>query len=154
MSAVASASISHHAFFAGLPQAFAERLASLATPRELRIGELLFRHGDRADAFFLIEHGLVSIELYAPGRDPVVVEQVGEGDVAGWSWLVPPYLWTFDARAVEHARLIEIDAAALRRRFESEPELGYEVVRRFIPVMARRMASARERLVECAIDRP
>jgi CRP/FNR family transcriptional regulator, cyclic AMP receptor protein len=34
----------------------------------------------------------------------------------------------------------------------SDPVLGYEVMRRFIPVMARRLSSARERLVECVTE--
>jgi hypothetical protein len=48
--------------------------------------------------------------------------------------------------------LIEVDAAALRERFSTDPILGYEVIRRFVPVIARRLSSARERLVECVTE--
>lgn len=39
--------------------------------------------------------------------------------LVGWSWLIPPRRWQFDARAVEPTTLIEIDADALRARFET-----------------------------------
>jgi CRP-like cAMP-binding protein len=139
-------------FFAGVSEGVAATIGELTSERKAGIDELLFRQGDPAERFFLVKSGLVAVELYAPGRDPIVVEQVYDGDVVGWSWLVPPYRWSFDARAVEPSSLIEIDAAALRERFGVDPILGFEVMRRFIPVMARRLSSARERLVECVTE--
>ncbi len=139
-------------FFAGVPRHVAGVISALATERKMRIGELLFRQGELADRFALVRNGRVAVELYAPGRDPIVVEHVYDGDVVGWSWLVPPFRWSFDARAVEPSSLIEIDAAALRERFSTDPILGYEVIRRFMPVIARQIASARERLIECVTE--
>jgi CRP/FNR family cyclic AMP-dependent transcriptional regulator len=139
-------------FFASVPDNVAATIGELTSERKAGIDELLFRQGDRADHFYLVKSGLIAVELYAPGRDPIVVEQVYDGDVVGWSWLVAPYRWSFDARAVEPSSLIDIDALALRERFPADPILGYEVMRRFIPVMARRLSSARERLVECVTE--
>ena len=34
-------------------------------------GEYLFREGGPADAFFLIRHGRVALEIVAPGRGPM-----------------------------------------------------------------------------------
>jgi len=135
-------------FFAGIPDRVAATIGEFTSERKAGLGELLFRQGDPANRFFLVKSGLVAVELYAPGRDPIVVEQVYEGDVVGWSWLVAPYRWSFDARVVEPSSLIGIDGHALRERFAADPALGYEVMKRFVPVMARRLASARERLVE------
>jgi CRP/FNR family transcriptional regulator, cyclic AMP receptor protein len=139
-------------FFAGVPERVAAAIGELTTERKADIDELLFRQGESADRFLVVKSGRVAIELYAPGRDPIVVEHVYDGDVVGWSWLVPPYRWGFDARAVEPSSLLEVDAAALRERFSSDPVLGYEVMRRFLPVMARRLSGARERLVECLTE--
>jgi CRP/FNR family cyclic AMP-dependent transcriptional regulator len=139
-------------FFAGLPERIAAAIGELTSERKASMNELLFRQGEAADRFFLVQRGMVAVEVYAPGRDPIVVEQVDEGEVVGWSWLVPPYRWSFDARSVEPSSLIEIDAGALRERFEADPALGYEVMKRFVPVMASRLSSARERLVECVSE--
>lgn len=144
--------IRNNAFFRDIPDDLASALAGIASRAALKIGQMLFRVGEAADHFFIVEHGLLSIELYAPGRQPIVVDQVPSGDVAGWSWLVPPYRWRFDARAVEPTSVIDFDAATLRERMEADPRLGYEVMKRFIPVMSRRLSSARERLVESVTE--
>jgi CRP-like cAMP-binding protein len=140
--------IAQNPFFRGIPPDLARALASYASLSELKIGQLLLHVGEPAEHFYVVAHGLVAIELYAAGRPAIVVDQVRAGDVVGWSWLVPPYRWRFDARAVEPAVVIDFDAEPLRERMEVDPRLGYEVVKRFIPVMSRRLASARERLVE------
>jgi CRP-like cAMP-binding protein len=144
--------LAEHGFFAGVPDHVAATIGELASERRAGIDELLFRQGDLADHFYLVRSGLVAVELYAPGRDPIVVDQLADGEVVGWSWLVPPFRWSFDARVVQPTSLIDVDAAALRERFALVPILGYEVMRRFIPVMASRLSSAQERLVECVTE--
>lgn len=140
-------------FFSGLSEPYSEIVADLAMDYEVKAGELLFRHGEAATRFYLVTHGRVAIELYAPGREPIVVEHIENDDVVGWSWLVAPYRWNFDARAVEPSSLIGVDAPALRARCNAEPAFGYEIIRRFIPVMAHRLSNARERLVESVTER-
>ncbi|MDR3514371.1 MAG: cyclic nucleotide-binding domain-containing protein [Azospirillaceae bacterium] len=135
-------------FFAGLPAAQADVIADLAALHEVKAGTFLFRAGEPADRFFLVRQGRVVVELYAPGREAVAVESVGPGDILGWSWLLPPYRWRFDARVVEPSTLIGVDATTLRDRLETDPVLGYAVLRRFVPVIASRLASARERMAE------
>ena len=152
MNASAASLLEGQGFFARVPELVADAISALATERKVRIGELLFRQGEPANRFYLVRSGRVAVELYAPGRDPIVVEHVYDGDVVGWSWLVPPFRWSFDARAVEPSSLIDVDAAALREQFSTDPILGYEVIRRFVPVIARRLSSARERLVECVTE--
>jgi len=55
--------------------------------------------------------------------------------VLGWSWLVPPYRWHVGARALERTRALEFDGACLRGKCETDPELGYQLYRRFAQVM-------------------
>jgi CRP-like cAMP-binding protein len=152
MSATTTDIISHNAFFKGIPDDLAATLAGVSSMAELRIGQLLVRVGEPAGHFYIVERGLLSIEVYAAGRDPIVVDQVRVGDVVGWSWLVAPYRWRFDARAVEPTSVIDFDAITLREHLEADPRLGYEVTKRFVLVMSRRLASARERLVEAMTE--
>ena len=90
----------------------------------------------------------MAIEIDRPGQKPIVVETIGEGEVAGWSWMVPPHRMTFDARAVTLVRALSFDAACLRRKMEADPVLGYEVLRRFLPVMAHRLSAARLQMLD------
>ena len=52
------------------------------------------------------------------------------GGLLGWSWLVPPYQWTFGAVCVTEVRAIEFSAPAVRDRCAADPALGYELTRR------------------------
>ena len=84
----------------------------------------------------------------APGQQPVVFATLGEGEIVGAAWLVPPYRWTFDARAVELVRAIGIDAACLRGKSEADHHLGYEMMKRFMPVVVKRLLETQLQLLD------
>ncbi|WP_244896702.1 cyclic nucleotide-binding domain-containing protein [Paraburkholderia phenazinium] len=111
-------------------------------------GHYLFREGEPANEFFLIRHGKVALEIVAPGQQPIVVTTLGSDEIVGASWLVPPYRWTFDARAVELTRAIGIDAECLRGKCEADHDLGYEMMKRFLPVFLKRLDATRLQLLD------
>jgi CRP-like cAMP-binding protein len=140
--------LAEHPFLAGLPEAVLERLAPHARLVVHHTGRPLFRQGDRADRFWLVRSGRVSLELGVEGRGDVVIDQIGPGGVVGWSWLFPPYRWQFSAVAADLVHSIDFDAAAVRKLCEEDPAVGYELTRRFAAVLAERLRSARLRLVD------
>lgn len=144
--------LAEHPFFKDMQPDVRDIVVGCCANAHYRPGEFLFKEGGQADHFYLIREGGVAVEVHAPGRPGVVVENIGEGDIIGWSWLVEPYRWTFDARAIEQVRAITIDGACLRRKIEANHELGYELYRRFIPIMGRRISEARLRIVELTVD--
>ncbi|HYH37909.1 MAG TPA: cyclic nucleotide-binding domain-containing protein [Azospirillum sp.] len=144
--------LAEHPFFRDMSPEVRDIVVGCCTNAHYRPGEYLFKEGGKADHFYLIRQGSVAVEVHAPGRPAVVVENIGEGDIIGWSWLVPPYVWTFDARAIEQVRAITIDGACLRNKLEANHELGYQLYQRFIPIMGRRISEARLRIVELTTD--
>jgi len=111
-------------------------------------GAYLFREGENADTFFIIRHGKVSVELYGAQRGTLLIETIQEGDVLGWSWLVPPYKWRFDAKAIELTRAIALDGVCLRTKCDEDHSLGYEVWKRFAHVIEQRLHATRMRLLD------
>ena len=89
------------ASLASLPAAHRETMAGCAQLKVFEPGERLLMEGAPADEFFLIRRGTVAIETTVPGRGAVPLETLGAGDLVGWSWLVPPFLSAFHARAVD-----------------------------------------------------
>ena len=61
--------------------------------------ELIFHEGDEASEFHVICRGKVAIEIFTPDRGPVAIETINTGEVLGWSWLIEPYRWLFDAQS-------------------------------------------------------
>ena len=137
-----------HPFFEGLDDSVAALVAGCARNVHFRPGQHLFHEGDPADAFFVVRHGRVSLEVRAPAGPAVVVDVVQDDDVVGWSWLVPPHRWMFDARATDETSAIAFDAVCLREKAAADPVVGYALLQRVVTVMADRVQSARVRLLD------
>jgi CRP-like cAMP-binding protein len=138
----------HHPFFAGLDESVLALLAGCAVNTHFRPGQHLFHEGEPADTFYVVRHGRISLEVRSPAGPSVVVDSAHAGDVVGWSWLVPPYRWLFDARATEETSAISFDGACLRGKCEADPAVGYALLQRVVQVMSARLQSARVRLLD------
>ncbi len=137
-----------HPFLAGLDPALGRMLAGCARNLRLAPGDFLFREGVVADEFYLIREGRVVLELHVPGRAALAIATIGDGDIVGVSWLVAPQRWAFDARAAADTRVFGLDAGCLRDKCEADHHLGYEMMKRILPVMVRRMQAARQQLLD------
>jgi CRP/FNR family cyclic AMP-dependent transcriptional regulator len=140
--------LSSHPFFEGLPEADIRVIAGCASNMHFEAGQYLFKESDPADRFFAIREGSVAIEIFVPERGAVPVQTVGEGEIVGWSWLFPPYVWRFDARAVTNLRTTSFDGACLRRKAESDPRLGYELMKRLARIVSLRLDATRHQLLD------
>jgi CRP/FNR family transcriptional regulator, cyclic AMP receptor protein len=137
-----------HPFFAGMSAVYRELVVGCARNEVFSAGQYIYRENDPADRFYLIRHGRVALEVHVPGRAPIIVDTLRSGEMMNWSWLVPPYRAQFDARAVELTRLIGLDGSCLRAKMDEDATLGYELHRRFAPVVASRLAAARRQLID------
>jgi CRP/FNR family transcriptional regulator, cyclic AMP receptor protein len=137
-----------HPFFQGIAPEFAERLQRHATERSFAAGEYLFQEGEPAMAFYLLFAGKVALEIAAPDRPRVTIETVGAREVLGWSWLVPPHRWRFDARAVKETRALVVDGRRILETLEDRPEDGYRFLMHLVPVIADRLDMAQIRALD------
>lgn len=140
--------LAEHPFLAGLAPEQHQLLAGCARNHSFKPGEYVLREGDPADEFFLIRQGRIALEIAAPGRAPVVIATLGPGEIVGASWLVEPYRWMFDARAIEPVRAIGLDATCLRGKCDADPALGYEMMKRFLPIIVNRLNATRLQLLD------
>ncbi len=137
-----------HPFFQGLDESVAALLAGCARNVHFRPGQHLFHEGQPADTFYVVRRGRVALEVHTPAGPAVVVDTAHEDDVVGWSWIVPPYRWTFDAHATEETSAIAFDGACLREKAAADPAVGYALMQRVVKVMSARVQSARIRLLD------
>lgn len=140
--------IQEHPFFAGIEEGFCELVCGCAKNVRFEAGQYLFHEGEPADQFYLIRHGRVALQLTAPGRGAVTFQTLGEGEIVGVSWLIPPYRWSNDAKALELTRAIAVDAACLRQKCEADHDLGYDMMKRFMPVLAERLQATRLQILD------
>ena len=137
-----------HPFFAGVDPTLIHAMVSKAEERTYAVGEMLVREGRPAEEFFLVEDGKVALEVGAADRAVITVETIGRGEILGWSWLVPPYRWRFDARAIKPTQVIAINAASARYALAAHPAFAYQFLTKFLPVVAERLENTRVQLLD------
>lgn len=139
--------IAENRFFATLAEESIDFLAANAKEKRLAEGKVLFHSGDPAKQFFLLIKGHLSLEIPAIEGPALDLQDIGPGQIAGWSWLIPPNRWHFQARAHSAIEYLEFDGAAVLARCEQNPRFGYEVVMRFSALMSERLEFARQKMM-------
>lgn len=140
--------IKEHSFFQGLDEKYIQFIAGCASNVRFEQDQQIFREGDRAEHFYFIRDGLVSIELVVPHKGFAILQTLTAGDVLGWSWLTQPYRWHFGARALRRTQALDFDGKCLREKCEEDHDLGYEILKRFTSVVTERLDSARLQLLD------
>ena len=134
--------------FGAMTKEHRDQLMSLAREVSFETGERIFEEGGSADRFWIIHTGTVALDLRVPGRRAAVIETLGAGRLLGWSWLVPPHHWHLGAEATSPVRAHEFDAATVRGMCAEDRGLDHELCTYVTGVLARRLRSARVRLLD------
>ncbi|MGE5269467.1 MAG: cyclic nucleotide-binding domain-containing protein [Thiohalocapsa sp.] len=140
--------VCEHPFFAGIAREHCELICGCARNVRFSPGDYLFREGEPANEFFLIRHGRVALEVMSPVRGPLRFLTIDPGELAGEAWLVPPYRWLYDARALELTRAVSIEAGCLRDKAESNHDFGYEMMKRFMTMLVARLHAAQLQMLD------
>ncbi|TJZ58969.1 cyclic nucleotide-binding domain-containing protein [Streptomyces piniterrae] len=131
-----------------LPPEGRARLDGIGREVSMPRGARVFEEGRPADRFWVIRSGRVALDQHVPGRRAAVVETVGRGDLLGWSWLFPPYLWHLGAETESRVEALEFDAAVVRSLCMSDPVLGREMYRYVAETVIDRLHRTRIRLLD------
>src|SRR6185369_15417955 len=142
-----------HPFLAGMKPEHLRSLKDSAMMMFYQPEEVIFREGDPANRFYLVQKGKVTLESNRRESEPVRIQTIGPGDVLGWSWLFPPYYWHFDARALEPTEAIFFYGTRLREQCEQDHDLGYELMKRMTSVIIQRLQATRRHLLEARVGR-
>ena len=140
--------ISKNSFFAGMKEDHLDFLAGTAHLMRGQTGEVLFRQGDPARCFYLALSGEVTVEVPAIQGPGLQLQTLGGDQMIGWSWLIDPYRWDFQARVISEAELIEFDGEAILAQCEKDNAFGYELFKRFTNLMSERLGSARRKMMD------
>ena len=136
-----------HPFLAGMDRNDLALLTDCAMIVRFTPGQVIFREGENANRFYLIESGCVALEGTGAPGGTVEIERVHAGELLGWSWIFPPYAWHFTARAIEPTTAIFFYGTILREYCERNHSLGYELFKRMSAVMMKRLQAARKKMV-------
>jgi CRP-like cAMP-binding protein len=142
MTTATQTSLANHPLLGKLSPRNQGLLASTGEPF-VSEAEVLAREGDPATGPHLIQSGFVELSTFDKRGRRVLVQTVGPGEILGWSWLLPPYLWQFEARTAGIVHGVRFDAQRLRDHCEEDHDFGYEVLKYIYGVLADRLAATR-----------
>ncbi len=139
-----------HPLFRQLPKGWLQFLATSSSVCWFKPGHLIFREGESAGVFYLIQIGEVALEFFLTENALFTLETLGEGDILGWSWLFPPYRWHLNARALKRVQAIAFDAEKVRKKMADDPAGGLQLIQQFSGIIFKRLQAARRRLAQMA----
>jgi CRP/FNR family cyclic AMP-dependent transcriptional regulator len=140
--------LAQHPFFKDLSEPHLDTVVGCVSNVVFQPGEFIFREGEAADRFFVVREGKVAVEVFVPNKGPVTIETIEGGEVLGWSWLFAPYKARFDARAMTVVRALAIDGACLRTKCETDPAIGYLLLKKFTELVVSRLEATRMQLLD------
>jgi CRP-like cAMP-binding protein len=136
-----------HPFLAGMNHAQLTLLTDCAVTRRFNTNQIILGEGEFANGFYLVETGKVALESVTGYGESIPIQIVGAGDLLGWSWMFPPYVWQFTARAAQPTTALFFYAAILREYCEKDHSLGYELLKRISAVMVTRLQAAHDKML-------
>ena len=140
--------LSRHPFFSGMDDQYINFLAESAAEKQMGEGDILFGQGKPADKFYLLRSGEVSVQVPALVGPVLEIQRIGGDQVLGWSWLIAPYRWNFQARVEADSTVLEFDGRAVLERCEQDAKFGYELLKRFAALMSERLEAARQKMMD------
>jgi len=126
-----------------------EKIAGISNLRHVRVGEILFREGDKEDYLYIVIEGRIALDIFIPHRGKIRIYTAEPWDLFGWSSVTPIiHQRTAGAVAVVDGLVVAIDSARLRQACDDDHDLGYLVMRRLMNIVASRLLVTRLQLID------
>lgn len=142
-----STRVALHPFLAGMNYTQLTLLTDCAVARHFDANQKILSEGEFANGFYLVETGKVALESQVGFGKSIPIQILGPGNLLGWSWMFPPYVWQFTAHAIEPTNALFFYAAILREYCEKDHSLGYELLKRISAVMVTRLQAAHDQML-------
>jgi CRP/FNR family transcriptional regulator, cyclic AMP receptor protein len=140
--------LSRHEFFSGLGADALDFLSGCSSTFAIKKGQVLFLQGEMADTFYVVRTGRIAITIPSIMGPSLEIQALGKGQVLGWSWLISPYKWNFQAVSEEDSELLMFDGKTILARCEQDPRFGYELMKKFAALMSKRLDAARQKMMD------
>jgi len=137
--------------FGGFEKKYLEKIVALCRSRHYGKGEIIFDEGSKSKEFYILSDGNLALEKKvkraSEGRTwATTLEEIGKGEAFGWSAMVEPHIFSSSVRCLTDCEVLVINGERLRELMDSDPNLGYEIVKRLARLISSRMTYARASL--------
>jgi CRP-like cAMP-binding protein len=135
-------------FGARLSEDALARLEPLSHAASYAAGVEILREGDPTADLGIVLRGRVALRMRVPERGPTTILTVEEGDIIGWSAVVPPHRATSSVIALVPSDLLLFEGAGLRAALDADPVLAAGIYRSLLEALANRLIGTRLQLLD------
>lgn len=160
--------LSGFSFFSGISPTRLDEIESFSFVQTYEQGSVIFENNEPARNLYGLIRGDVDLSILFKEKiitkdikyeeyirtnveifeKPVVIETVKDLSIFGWSAMVEPEKMTATAKCSSDSDIVVIPASELKQTLNSDPELGYLLSSRISNIVAQRLNSRTEKLVE------
>jgi len=126
--------------FKGIDPGIMAEIVDVCSEESYPKDTVLFKKGDEADNFFILEEGTVNLVIQNGGS--IIYNLSEPGEVFGWSSMVESGLYTSSGVCATDLRVIKIEREKLDKVFDLHPEAGLKVLKRLAGVISQRLSNA------------
>jgi CRP-like cAMP-binding protein len=119
----------------GLAEEELQSIAQYFEEENVNAGVTLCEEGTDADRLYVLEQGTVSISSKKGRQYDIDIP----GKIVGWSFLVPPFLYTASAVAKTPSKVLVIKSPDFYYVIHKEPKMGMKVINNLAQVIASRL---------------
>ncbi|MDI6763105.1 MAG: cyclic nucleotide-binding domain-containing protein [Thermodesulfobacteriota bacterium] len=119
----------------GLTEGELQSIAQFFEEENVAAGVILCKEGGSAERLYVLEQGRVSISSKKSGQYDIDTP----GKIVGWSFLVPPFLYTGSAITVTPSKVLVIKSPDFYYVLHKEPKMGMKVINNLAQVIASRL---------------
>ena len=139
--------LSRAEIFGKLSQEDLIAIAENCREEDFREREVILVEGNPAEKLFVIERGRLALEKKIQiGRQSTprsaTIGYINPGQIAGFSTLASPYIYSTSGVCVEPVRVISIDGEQLRSYLQAHPEVGFVVMSELTKLISSRYRHA------------
>jgi CRP/FNR family transcriptional regulator, dissimilatory nitrate respiration regulator len=114
--------------FAGLAPADLEQIATIAVVKTLDKGQYLFREGEPAQGFFIVQRGAVNIHRVNAAGKEQIIHIFRPGESFAEATLATEAGYPADARALESSQVLLVQKAGFVALLRRQPELALRML--------------------------
>jgi CRP/FNR family transcriptional regulator, cyclic AMP receptor protein len=130
-----------------------EEVAKLGTVEKWGAGARVIAEGTNAGALYMLAEGRVVVRMTSRDGNEVVVDELGPGNVFGWSAVLDDQMFKANIWALEDSTIILLDGEKLRQLLYANNHIGFRVTKAIAGITASRLEKLRSRLVDQPFSR-
>ena len=130
-------------------------LSEAAEAVKFKAGEMVYSQGTRAERFYIVLKGQVSLRL--PGKKAgvsVLIDELTEGEMFGCCVSTACDAYILNAQCTEESEILVLSISALKAIMDEDPRIGYAIQSGISAIYFRRYIDTMEKLQAIVMNIP